>query len=87
LSRIKKCMPTLYVYLGICVLFFSNEHEPIHVHGRYQNMERKAEIIVRNGVVVDIVFKHVKGRKQMSLAQQLDFETLERKKADDIVKQ
>ena len=26
-------MPKLYEYLGIVVYFYSNEHEPIHVHG------------------------------------------------------
>ncbi len=32
-------MPKLYEYLGIIVLFHSNEHRPIHVHGRYQNRD------------------------------------------------
>jgi hypothetical protein len=26
-------MPKLYEYMGIIVPFYSNEHEPIHVHG------------------------------------------------------
>ena len=26
-------MPKLYEYFGLFVLFYSNEHEPIHVHG------------------------------------------------------
>ena len=34
-------MPKLYKYLGIIVFFYSNEHEPIHVHGRYGNCESK----------------------------------------------
>ena len=28
-------MPKIYVYLGIVILFYSNEHEPVHVHGKY----------------------------------------------------
>lgn len=44
-------MPKLYEYLGIIVLFHSNEHEPIHVHGRYQDRESKAEIIIQDGKV------------------------------------
>ncbi|HRE09229.1 MAG TPA: DUF4160 domain-containing protein [Ignavibacteria bacterium] len=28
-------MPKLYEYLGIVVMFYSNEHTPIHVHGNY----------------------------------------------------
>ena len=45
-------MPKLYEYLGILVLFYSNEHEPIHVHGQCQGRESKAELIVENGKVV-----------------------------------
>ena len=28
-------MPKIYEYLGILIYFYSNEHEPVHVHGRY----------------------------------------------------
>ena len=35
-------MPKLYEYLGIIVLFYSNEHLPIHVHGKYQGKEMRA---------------------------------------------
>ncbi|MEK6782766.1 MAG: DUF4160 domain-containing protein [Bacteroidota bacterium] len=42
-------MPKLYEYFGLIILFYSNEHEPIHVHGKYQEMESKAEIIFENG--------------------------------------
>jgi len=47
-------MPKLYEYLGIIIFFWSNEHEPIHVHGEYQGRESKAEIIVEDGKVVRI---------------------------------
>jgi len=39
-------MPKLYEYLGLAINFFSREHEPIHVHGRYQDCEMKAEIYI-----------------------------------------
>ena len=39
-------MPKLYEYFGLIVFFYSNEHEPIHVHGKYQNTEGKAEFIM-----------------------------------------
>jgi hypothetical protein len=32
-------MPTIYEYLGILIFFYSNEHEPIHVHGKYNEFE------------------------------------------------
>jgi len=42
-------MPKLYDYFGLVFLFYSHEHEPIHVHGKYQGKESKAEIIFENG--------------------------------------
>lgn len=42
-------MPKLYEYFGLIILFYSNEHEPIHVHAKYQGTESKAEFIIDNG--------------------------------------
>ena len=52
-------MPKLYEYFGIIVLFYSNEHEPIHVHGKYQGRESKAELIIEHGRVVEIIVSSV----------------------------
>jgi hypothetical protein len=59
-------MPKIYVYLGIVILFYSNEHEPVHVHGKHQGRESKAELIIENGKVVDILIKPVRGRKPLN---------------------
>ncbi|MCD6346636.1 MAG: DUF4160 domain-containing protein, partial [Bacteroidales bacterium] len=47
-------MPKLYEYFGLIVLFYSSEHEPIHVHCKYQEKESKAEIIYKNGKFVEV---------------------------------
>lgn len=78
-------MPKLYEYFGLVVLFYSNEHEPIHVHGKYQGRETKAELIIVDGVVVDIRFSPVRGRLPLEGAQLRDFETLTRLYAGDII--
>jgi len=52
-------MPKLYTYFGIIIMFYSNEHEPIHVHGKFQGNESKAEIIIDNGEVKKIHIKSV----------------------------
>jgi hypothetical protein len=31
-----RLMPKIFEYFGIVILFYSNEHEPVHVHGKYQ---------------------------------------------------
>ena len=54
-------MPKLYEYFGLIVMFYSNEHEPVHVHGKFQGRESRAEIILLNGVVREIVYTAVAG--------------------------
>ena len=77
-------MPKLYEYLGIVVFFHSNEHEPIHVHGRYQDRESKAEIIVQDGKVVDVNIVRSRA-KPLAGAKLKEFEKLVKSYADEIV--
>ena len=56
-------MPKIYTYMGIVIMFYSNEHEPIHVHGKFQGYESKAEILIENGKVKEVFIKPVKGRR------------------------
>ena len=78
-------MPKLYEYFGIIVLFYSNEHEPIHVHGKYQGRESKAELIIEHGRVVEIIVSSVRGKRPLRGRELSDFETLIRHYADEIV--
>lgn len=78
-------MPKLYEYLGIVVFFYSNEHEPVHVHGRYQGCESKFEIVLKDGVVVQIRAKEVKGKRPLPTKQMQDFRHLVSALADEIV--
>ena len=78
-------MPKLYEYFGLVVFFFANEHEPIHVHGRYQGSEMKAEIVVENGKVIEIRIKPVRGKKPLPQSQLSDFRELIEHYADEIV--
>ncbi|WP_420576497.1 DUF4160 domain-containing protein [Ekhidna sp.] len=54
-------MPKIYEYLGIIFFFYSNEHEPIHVHARKGEFESKATIILIKGEVSEIIISNVKG--------------------------
>jgi Domain of unknown function (DUF4160) len=78
-------MPKLYEYLGIIVLFYSNEHEPIHVHGQCQGRESKAELIIENGKVVQIIYSAVKGRPPLSKTELKNFQTITARYAEEIV--
>jgi hypothetical protein len=78
-------MPKLYEYLGILVYFYSNEHEPIHVHGRHAGRESRAEVVLQNGRVVRIEFGSVPGKRPLEGQRLKDFETLVKAKAEEIV--
>ena len=67
------------------MLFYSNEHEPIHVHGKCQGRESKAEFIIENGRVVEIIYSSVKGRRSLSKSEMNNFQTLTEHYADEIV--
>src|SRR4051812_42162708 len=78
-------MPKLYEYMGIIVLFYSNEHEPIHVHGKYQGRETRPELVIRDGRVVDIIYSPVRGRLPLEGGPLHDFRTLVGHYSADIV--
>ena len=78
-------MPKLYEYLGIIILFYANEHEPVHVHGRKAGRESKAEITVKNGTEYIIDIKTVKGKPPLENADLKNFEIFVTHYAEEIV--
>jgi hypothetical protein len=78
-------MPKIFEYLGVLIFFYSNEHEPIHVHGKYNGLESKAEFYIVDGEIVEIKIKLVKGRRPLTGSNLKDFEVLLEKYADKIV--
>nr|VFJ62352.1 MAG: protein of unknown function (DUF4160) [Candidatus Kentron sp. FW] len=66
-------MPKIYTYLGIVILFYSNEHEPIHVHGKHQGNESKAEIIIEEGEIKEVRIKPIEGRKPLKSTELNNF--------------
>jgi heterodisulfide reductase subunit C len=78
-------VPKIYEYLGIIILFYSNEHEPIHVHGKHQGHESKAEFLIEDGKVIEITIKTVKGRKPLPSKVLNDFKQFTYQYAEQIV--
>lgn len=58
-------IPRLYEYFGLLILFYSNEHEPIHVHCKCQAKESKAELIFKDGEFVGVRISDVKYREPL----------------------
>jgi hypothetical protein len=78
-------MPKLYEYFGLIVMFYSNEHEPVHVHGKVQGRESRAEIILVAGVVEEIRYTGVAGRASLDTNELRFFQEIVNAKADEIV--
>lgn len=78
-------MPKIFEYLGILVFFYSNEHEPIHVHGKYDGFESKAEFLIVDGKVVEIKIKQIRGLRPLSGSKLKDFEDFLECYSDKIV--
>jgi|SRR5580658_4162399 hypothetical protein len=78
-------MPKLFEYFGVVVFFYSNEHEPVHVHGRCEGRESRAELVVENGRIVGLRFCSVRGRRPLREAQLADFRELVEHLAPEIL--
>lgn len=58
-------MPKIFEYLGIIFFFYSNEHERIHVHAKRGELESKAEFILVNAQIEEVIISSVKGKKPL----------------------
>lgn len=79
-------MPKIFEYLGIIIFFYSNEHEPIHVHTRKGEFESKAEFIIIEGVIESIKITGVKGREHLTGKELEDFKVFLDSYANAIIK-
>lgn len=62
--------PSLYEWQGITLKFYSNEHEPIHVHCMYNEYESICEFEIENGKVKNLYWREVEGANPL-LAKQM----------------
>ena len=54
-------MPKIFEYFGFIFYFYSNEHEPIHVHVQHGGKESIFDLIMMNGELADIFVREKKG--------------------------
>ena len=78
-------MPKIFEYLGILIFFYSNDHEPIHVHAKKGEFESKAEFYIINGVISGIKITNIKGAAPLKGRELKDFETFLEQYAEKIV--
>ncbi|MBC6426734.1 MAG: DUF4160 domain-containing protein [Ekhidna sp.] len=78
-------MPKIFEYLGILIFFYSNEHEPIHVHAKKGEYESKAEFSIINGNISEIKITNISGARPLKGKDLKDFKFFLEKYADKIV--
>ena len=59
-------MPKIFEYFGFIFYFYSNEHEPIHVHVQHSGNESIFELIMMNGKLVEIRTREKHGASPLS---------------------
>lgn len=50
-------MPKIYEYFGFIFFFYSNEHEPIHVHVIKGENDAVFEILLKDGKLENVVYR------------------------------
>ena len=78
-------MPKIFEYLGILIFFYSNEHEPIHVHAKKGEFESKAEFYIINGEISEVKITNISVAWPLKGNDLKDFEIFLEKYADKIV--
>ena len=59
-------MPKIFEYFGYLFYFYSNEHEPIHVHVLHGGKESIFDIIMMNGTLKEIHVREKKGSEPLT---------------------
>ena len=59
-------MPKIFEYFGFVFFFYSNEHEPIHVHVIHGDRQLVYEIILEDGNFKALVRRNAKGYLPLS---------------------
>ncbi len=66
-------------------MFYSNEHQPIHIHALRGEYETKVEFYIENGIITEIKIKTVKGRKPLKGQDLKNFKTFLEVYAEKII--
>ncbi len=78
-------MPTIFEYFGIIFKFYSNEHEPIHVHVLKSGCETIFELIIEKGQLVEIRQRNKQGAYPLTSKDAAIARKFVEKYADNII--
>ena len=58
-------MPKIFEYFGFIFYFYSNEHEPIHVHVIHGSKESVFDLIMMDGCLIEVRGREKKGMEPL----------------------
>ncbi|MEO8591094.1 MAG: DUF4160 domain-containing protein [Flavobacteriales bacterium] len=77
-------MPKLYEYFGLVFLFWTHEHEPMHLHVQYGSSESIVELIVQGGKLTTLNWRSKRGKRALGAQERAEAERFVRNKFADI---
>ena len=80
-----KRMPKIFEYFGFIFYFYSNEHEPIHVHVIHGGKESIFDLIMMDGALADISVREKKGVEPLTEKDKRTAEAFIRKYHKNII--
>jgi len=78
-------MPKIFEYFGFVFFFYSNEHEPIHVHVTHKGCQSIFELIMQDGKLVEIRTREKAGAEPLSPKDQKTAEAFIQKYSKNII--
>ena len=78
-------MGKIFEYFGFIFYFYSNEHEPIHVHVIHGAKESIFDLIMLNGILVNLHVREKKGAEPLSEKEKRTAEEFIRKYHKNII--
>ena len=84
-SKQRIYMPKIFEYFGFVFFFYSNEHEPIHVHVTHKGCQSIFELIMDNGILTEIRVREKAGEEPLSSKDQKTAEEFIRKYSKNII--
>lgn len=78
-------MPKLYEYFGLVFLFYSDDHDPMHLHVQAGSREGIIMLIILEGKLVELRWRAKRGASMLHEKEKRDAESFVRAMKDDIV--
>ena len=78
-------MTKIFEYFGFIFFFYSNEHEPIHVHVLHNGCQSIFELIMMDGELVEIRVREKAGEDPLSSKDKKTAEAFIRKYSKNII--